>query len=140
MQQLGFEPHVINVPGDITWEFERFAFEEAGRLLERRTLLPSRTILCAHDRIAFGVIAAAFQKGIRVGHGADYDLRVAGHDDHPLARYACPPITTVAQNYNEIGRLSIELLFQKLNEEADDATRMRERILLSADLMLRKSA
>ncbi|WP_162822924.1 substrate-binding domain-containing protein, partial [Escherichia coli] len=67
-------------------------------------------------------------------------LRVAGHDDHPLARYACPPITTVAQNYNEIGRLSIELLFQKLNEEADDATRMRERILLSADLMLRKSA
>ena len=46
----------------------------------------------------------------------------------------------MAQNYNEIGRLSIELLFQKLNEEADDATRMRERILLSADLMLRKSA
>jgi DNA-binding LacI/PurR family transcriptional regulator len=46
----------------------------------------------------------------------------------------------VAQNYNEIGRLSIELLLQKLHEETDGATRMRERILLSADLMLRKSA
>ena len=140
MQRLGFEPHVLNVPDIVTWDFERFAFDEAGRLLDRRELLPSRTILCSNDRIAFGVIAAAFQKGIKVGHGADYDLRVAGHDDHPLSRYACPPITTVAQNYNEIGRLSIELLLQKLNEEADDTTRMRERILLSADLMLRKSA
>ncbi|CDN95117.1 Transcription regulator, LacI family [Agrobacterium tumefaciens] len=140
MRRLGFEPQVINVPDIVTWDFERFAFDEAGRLLEGAGSMPSRTILCANDRIAFGVIAAAFQKGIRVGHGADYDLRVAGHDDHPLSRYACPPITTVAQNYNEIGRLSIELLLQKLDEEADDTTRMRERILLSADLMLRKSA
>ncbi|MCZ4430229.1 LacI family DNA-binding transcriptional regulator [Agrobacterium sp. SOY23] len=140
MQRLGFEPRLLDVAKPARWDFERFAFDEASRLFEKADLLPSRTVLCANDRIAFGVIAAAFQKGIRVGHGAGYDLRVAGHDDHPLSRYACPPITTVAQNYNEIGRLSIELLLQKLNEEADDTTRMRERILLSADLMLRKSA
>ncbi|QCL76831.1 MULTISPECIES: LacI family DNA-binding transcriptional regulator [Agrobacterium] len=140
MQRLGFEPTLLDVAKPARWDFERFAFDEASRLFEKVELLPTRTILCANDRIAFGVIAAAFQKGLKVGHGAGYDLRVAGHDDHPLSRYACPPITTVAQNYNEIGRLSIELLLQKMNGEDDDTTRMRERILLSADLMLRKSA
>jgi len=95
-------------------------------------------VLCANDRVAFGVIGAAFQLGLKVGHGADCDLRVAGHDDHPLSRYACPPITTVAQNYNEIGRLAIELLLARLDEKA--AKRESGRILLNAELMLRSSA
>ncbi|MCZ7852558.1 LacI family DNA-binding transcriptional regulator [Agrobacterium salinitolerans] len=140
MRRLGREPLCLDVAKPARWDFERFAFDEASRLFERMGDLPSRTILCANDRIAFGVISAASQKGMKVGHGTGYDLRVAGHDDHPLSRYANPPITTVAQNYNEIGRLSIELLFQKLNEEAGQSTRIRDRILLSADLMLRKSA
>ncbi|EJZ16518.1 substrate-binding domain-containing protein, partial [Rhizobium sp. Pop5] len=67
------------------------------------------------------------------------DLRVAGHDDHPLSRYACPPITTVAQNYNEIGRLAIELLLDRLGESEGPAA-PAGRILLNAELMLRTSA
>lgn len=79
---------------------------------------------------------------MRVGHGADCDLRVAGHDDHPLSRYACPPITTVAQNYNEIGKLAIELLLNKLGEStaSTPSATVEERILLNAELMLRSSA
>ena len=65
-------------------------------------------------------------------------VRVAGHDDHPLSRYACPPITTVAQNYNEIGRLAIELLLERLDEKSP--AEKPERVLLNAELMLRSSA
>ncbi len=119
MTQLNAEPHMVPLPESTSWDFERFAFDNAIRLLKQGVdALPSRTILCANDRLAFGVIAAAYQLGLRVGHGGDCDLRVAGHDDHPLSQYACPPITTVAQNCDEIGRLAIKLLLQKLGEEA----------------------
>jgi len=59
-----------------------------------------------------------------------------------LSRYTCPPLTTVAQNYNEIGRLAIELLLFKLGETSHNGEAFRddERILLSAEIMLRGSA
>jgi DNA-binding LacI/PurR family transcriptional regulator len=138
MERLKVEPMVIPLSDAATWDFERFAFEEASRLFERPDRLPTRTLLCANDRLAFGVIAAAWQRGLKVGHGADCDLRVAGHDDHPLSEYACPPITTVAQNYNEIGRLAIELLLRKLGETGQPSG--KDQILLKSDLMLRQSA
>src|SRR6185369_6627733 len=112
------------------------AYVEAMRQFKMTTRIlkgggfPTKTVLCANDRVAFGVLGAAYQLGLKVGHGADCDLRVAGHDDHPLSRYACPPITTVAQNYNEIGRLAIELLLARLDEKA--AKRESGRILLNA--------
>ena len=142
METARLKPMVLDISAGDTWDFERFAFEEASRLFERPEELPTRTIVCANDRLAFGVIAAAWQKGLKVGHGTAYDIRVAGHDDHPLSQYACPPITTVAQNYNEIGRLAIGLLLKKLGEadDAEDLRLRRDQILLKSDLMLRASA
>ena len=52
-----------------------------GMLLETDGKFPRSTVLCANDRIAFGVIGAAYQMGLRVGHGNASNLRVAGHDD-----------------------------------------------------------
>lgn len=142
MEQFRMTPSIVKLADVKTWDFERFGFEEATRILTSEGAFPTRTVLCANDRVAFGVIAAAYQQGLRVGHGAAHDLRVAGHDDHPLSRYACPPITTVAQNYGEIGKLAIELLLGKLGETADEATGLRadERILLNAEIRLRSSA
>ncbi|PZM14561.1 LacI family DNA-binding transcriptional regulator [Rhizobium tubonense] len=142
MEQFRMTAEIVAVADLKTWDFERFGFEEATRILQSKSGFPTRTVLCANDRIAFGVIAAAYQQGLRVGHGADCDLRVAGHDDHPLSKYACPPLTTVAQNYNEIGRLAIELLFHKLDEmpSGTATSQADERILLTAEIMLRSSA
>ncbi len=141
MERLGQQPEVLPIEDADTWDFEKFAFDRACRLFDEPERLPSGTILCANDRIAFGVISAAQQKGLKVGHGEGFDLRVAGHDNHPLSRYACPPITTVAQNYDEIGRLSIELMLQKIAErQGEPAGVIPERILLSAAIMLRSSA
>ena len=140
MESFRLAPVIIDLSEATTWDFERFAFDEASRLFRDPASLPTKTILCANDRLAFGVISAAYHAGLNVGHGSDCDIRVAGHDDHPLSRYACPPITTVAQNYNEIGRLSIELLLQKMDEAPPSGSIVADRTLLSAELMLRKSA
>jgi DNA-binding LacI/PurR family transcriptional regulator len=142
MEQFRMTPAIVALTGIKSWDFERFGFDEATRILTSGQGFPTRTVLCANDRVAFGVIAAAYQQGLKVGHGASCDLRIAGHDDHPLSRYACPPITTVAQNYNEIGRLAIELLLDKLGEEpVDTDSRYADgRILLNAQIMLRASA
>ncbi|CDX40290.1 LacI family transcription regulator (fragment) [Mesorhizobium sp. SOD10] len=139
MHGFKMTPSIVAVEDVRSWDFEKFGHDEALRILKGQGF-PTRTVLCANDRIAFGVISAAYELGLKVGHGADCDLRVAGHDDHPLSRYACPPITTVAQNYNEIGRLAIELLLRRLDENAPAAKRDNARVLLNAELMLRRSA
>ena len=142
MRQLRMEPIVVPIVEQRSWDFEKFGYDQTTRILQGKDTFPTKTILCANDRIAFGVISAAYQSGLKVGHGADCDLRVAGHDDHPLSRYACPPLTTVAQNYNEIGRLAIELLLHKLGESSERRFAFPEngRILLKAEIMLRESA
>ncbi len=140
MTAQGRTPVLVDLPAQSTWDFEQFGFEQATEILNRRGF-PSRTLVCANDRIAFGVVSAAWRHGLKIGHGPAFDLRIAGHDDHPLSRYTCPPLTTVAQDYAQIGSLAIALLLKKLGEaDGDDIRLSRDRILLDGALMLRQSA
>ncbi|KXF75240.1 LacI family transcriptional regulator [Paramesorhizobium deserti] len=142
MQRLKMEPVVLPIEKVETWDFEKFGYDEMLKFLKNGKKLPTNTVLCANDRVAFGAISAAYHAGLKIGRDADCDLRIAGHDDHPLSRYACPPITTVAQNYNEIGRLAMALLMHKLGESSHATAPLPagERILLNAEIMLRESA
>lgn len=141
MEDLNLEPCLVPVDMDLNWDFEKFAFDTTIRIL-RHGSFPTKTILCGNDRIAFGVAAAAYQAGLTIGRRWNDDLRLAGHDDQPFARYMSPPLTTVAQNHGEIGRFAIELLFDKLGEGRDTKTVLpaSERILFNAELILRMSA
>ena len=136
MERLGHEPKVIQVEGS-GWEFERIGLEGGMRLISERSL-PSETILCSNDRLAIGLLAAAYQKGLRVGHGPGCALRIAGHDDHPWSQFTCPPLTTVAQNYVGIAEKSVELLFSLIH--GDSANTGRPEHLFDGTLVLRSSA
>jgi len=136
MERLGHDPQIVRVEGS-DWEFEGIGLEEGARLIQERAL-PSDTILCSNDRLAIGLIAAAYQKGLRVGHGPGCALRIAGHDDHPWSRFTCPPLTTVSQDYTAIAERSVELLFQLIeNGKLDE---YRPEILFEGSLVLRSSA
>lgn len=141
MLRRGLEPIVIPLDRSVTWEFERYAFEQANRVLASGGF-PTRTVLCGNDRVAFGVLAAVNQAGLKVGIEKDCDLRVAGHDNQPLSEYIWPPLTTVSQNTTEMGRLAINLLLSRLDSSrVFDAHRTRgEHILVNAELVLRSSA
>ncbi|AZO36800.1 LacI family DNA-binding transcriptional regulator [Mesorhizobium sp. M2A.F.Ca.ET.037.01.1.1] len=136
MQRLGFEPIVFGDTDDYTWEFERIGYEQTEKLLGNGGL-PGKTILCANDRLAFGVMAAAFSKGLKVGRKPGCDLRIAAHDDHPLSRYTCPALTTMAQDFAAMAGRSVETLLAMLDE---DAAAVTPKVSLDATLVMRQSA
>ena len=128
MRERGAQPVIFDIPS-LDWDFERQAFEEAMRLFKTGAPVGG-TILCANDRVAFGAMAAACQVGISVGRLAD--LRIAGHDDHPLSQYACPSLTTVAQDVDRLATVSLERLMQGIAEGAnkDSADRLEARLIM----------
>lgn len=63
-------------------------------------------IACANDEVALGVIRALLDRGLRVPE----DVSVIGFDDHPLAAFASPPLTTIRQDFETVGALSFALL------------------------------
>lgn len=136
MEALGFEPKIVRVEG-AGWDFERIGLEEGGRLLAGARL-PSRTILCSNDRLAVGLVAAAYQEGLRVGRGYGCALRIAGHDDHPWSRFTSPSLTTVSQDYVAITKSSVETLFSLIN--GGDGNEGRREILFDGKLIVRNSA
>jgi DNA-binding LacI/PurR family transcriptional regulator len=141
MRRRGMEPEVIPVQHSTTWDFERYAYDEANRLL-REGGFPTSIVLCGNDRVAFGVLAAVNQAGKKVGITPDCDVRVAGHDNQPLSEYIWPPLTTVQQNTAEMGRRAINLLLSRIDSSRvlDEPRTRGEHILVNADLVLRSSA
>lgn len=108
MEELGHPPQIVQAAGE-GWDFEEIGRREGGAALDRGAFA-SRTILCSNDRLAIGMLAAACERGLRVGRSQICDLRIAGHDDHPLSRYTCPALTTVSQDYAAIAARSVETL------------------------------
>ena len=136
MERLGHEPHVVHVPGE-GWDFEEVGFVQGRAVLQKRGFATD-TVLCSNDRLAIGLLSAAFEAGLRVGRGPGCAMRIAGHDDHPFARYTCPSLTTVAVNFAEISALSVETLFRVI--ESGGALPARESRRLDGRLVMRDSA
>ncbi|MGD1923501.1 MAG: LacI family DNA-binding transcriptional regulator [Paracoccaceae bacterium] len=136
MEGLGHTPVIVQVEG------EGWAFEEIGRAGGIKALAAERfktnTVLCSNDRLAIGLLTACYERGVRVGRHESCDLRVAGQDDHPFSRFTCPPLTTVAQDYDAISRRSVTALFAAVG--ADTQTVTNERILFEGRLVMRDSA
>jgi DNA-binding LacI/PurR family transcriptional regulator len=141
MERLNFEPRFANLPPTNEWNFEKVSFDEATRIL-RGGSFPTKTLLCANDRVAFGVLAAMYQAGLKVGFAPDCQFRVAGHDNQRLSAFTCPPLTTVSQDSDEMGRIALDLLFSRIDHEKTEQNSNlgKDRILLNAELILRKSA
>jgi LacI family transcriptional regulator len=84
---------------------------EAGGYAAMQTLLAGsprpRAVFAANDMMAMGAMVAIREAGLRVPE----DIAVAGFDDIPVARLLNPPLTTVAQFPERLGRRAAELLF-----------------------------
>jgi DNA-binding LacI/PurR family transcriptional regulator len=67
-------------------------------------------IFVANDQMALGVLRAMHEAGRKVPE----QLSVVGFDDVPEAPYFSPPLTTVRQDFDEMGSRSVRLLLQML--------------------------
>lgn len=136
MARQGHQAHVFQAEGD-GWDFEEIGKTEGGRMLVGE-VFPTNTILCSNDRLAIGMLSAAYGAGLSVGHGVGSSLRIAGHDDHPFARFTCPPLTTIAQDYAGIADRAVSTLFNIM--ESDHRPPEREVSLFDGRLVMRDSA
>lgn len=136
MERHGHAAQIHQVPGD-GWDFEEIGLTEGGRLISAGAF-ETNTVLCSNDRLAIGMLSAAYSLGVRVGHGAGCTMRIAGQDDHPFSRYTCPPLTTIAQDYAAIANQAASTLFRILDSETRLAE--REETLFEGKLVMRASA
>jgi DNA-binding LacI/PurR family transcriptional regulator len=68
-------------------------------------------IVCASDPMALGAIRAARQLGLEV----PADVSIVGYDDSALMNCTEPPLTTVRQPIEAMGRMVIELLVAQMD-------------------------
>ena len=54
------------------------------------------------------------------GRAVPRDVSVVGFDDVPFARYLTPPLTTVRQDFEEIGRRSVHMLLDAIDGAGED--------------------
>lgn len=101
----------------------RADFSEEGGLEAGRALLDQggfSAVVCANDRSAIGLYAAARERGLRLPR----DLSVVGFDDLPWSAFLDPPLTTLRQPSREMGRLAAERLFAAGGRDAWHGVRM----------------
>jgi DNA-binding LacI/PurR family transcriptional regulator len=71
-------------------------------------------IICASDPLALGAVRAARRAGL----GVPDAVSVVGYDDSPLMACTDPPLTTVRQPIEAIGRAAVELLVGQVEGSA----------------------
>ncbi|MBK0329471.1 LacI family DNA-binding transcriptional regulator [Rhodobacteraceae bacterium F11138] len=136
MERHGLPAHIFQAEGD-GWDFEDIGRSRGHEMLAEQ-VFPTNTILCSNDRLAIGMLSAAYGLGLRVGHGSGCDLRIAGHDDHPFSRFTCPPLTTIAQDYSAIAQQAVKTLFHAIESEKRDTS--QSETLFEGKLVMRSSA
>ncbi|MBB4691962.1 DNA-binding LacI/PurR family transcriptional regulator [Actinoplanes abujensis] len=88
-------------------------------------------IFCANDQMALGVLRALHERGRRVPQ----DVSVAGFDDIPDAASYLPPLTTVHQDFAEVGRQCVQGLLDQIRHH----TRTPGTVLVPTTLVQRAS-
>jgi DNA-binding LacI/PurR family transcriptional regulator len=73
----------------------------------------------ANDQMALGVLRALHERGRRVPE----DVSVVGFDDIPEAASFMPPLTTVHQDFSEVGRRCVDSVLRQIrNDEEETGT------------------
>jgi LacI family transcriptional regulator len=86
-------------------------------------------IICASDLIASGAIAEVTKRGLRVPE----DISIIGFDDLPFCTNLNPPLTTIRQDRQNLGRSAMFLLDCLINNIPIN------KVLLHAQFILRES-
>jgi DNA-binding LacI/PurR family transcriptional regulator len=106
----------------------RSGYELGQELLQ----IPKLTaVFVANDQMALGLLRRLHEAGREVPR----DLSLVGFDDIPEAAYFTPPLTTVRQDFSELGRRCLHLLLSRIEGERDLA-----RVVVAAELVVRDSS
>lgn len=68
-------------------------------------------VFVGNDQMALGLLRALHERGVRVPE----DISVVAFDDIPEAEFMLPPLTTIRQDFDEVGRRSMATLLALLD-------------------------
>jgi DNA-binding LacI/PurR family transcriptional regulator len=118
------------LPGpEVEGDWSAASGHRAGLLIGRSPDVTA--VFVANDTMALGVLKALHECGRRVPE----DVSVVGFDDVPEAEYYWPALTTVNQQFSELGRRAVGLTVRALEGEQEPAS-----TLLVPELITRASS
>jgi len=94
------------IRGDFSLESGRSAAARILAMAERPT-----AVFCSADMVAFGLISGLNAGGLRVPE----DVSVIGFDDIEMSQYYVPPLTTIRQDRQRLGREAAMALMARLS-------------------------
>lgn len=105
----------LDVDPDLVWQGD-FTREGAYQVVKQRLAgeraLGATAIFASNDLMAIGAIQALQEEGLRIPE----DVSVIGFDGVEVGKYLTPPLTTVQQPINELGRQVAHTLLGVLEE------------------------
>ena len=107
LQSAGIEPPPLRWGGD----WSAWSGYRAGIALARERDVTA--VFAANDQMSLGLSAALREQGRRVPD----DVSIVGFDDLPEAEFFAPPLTTVRQDFWELGRRAMVLVERVLAGE-----------------------
>lgn len=118
-------PTTAPILGDWTADFGYYAGRELLRVRDFSALFS------ANDQMALGLMHAIRDAGLDVPG----DISIVGFDDIPEAAHFTPPLTTVRQDFAELGRRCVDALLGPLDNAGEPA-----HSLIEPELVIRSSA
>jgi DNA-binding LacI/PurR family transcriptional regulator len=113
------------------------ALRDAGLTLDRRLVMPAPSyhrqdgaeamtrllhldeppdaVFCFNDLMAFGAIRTILSRGLRIPG----DIAVVGFDDIEEGQFSTPTLTTISPDKEQIARLAVSLLHERLGSGRD---------------------
>jgi len=109
---------------------QQTAYALTKRLLQSVDYPPT-AIFASNDISAFGAMDAARECGFRIPD----DISVIGFDDIPQASLVYPKLTTVRQPLEQMGKVAVKLLLERI----EDRRLPPQRVVLATQLVIRDS-
>jgi DNA-binding LacI/PurR family transcriptional regulator len=91
-------------------------------------------VFVSNDQMALGLLRAFGENGVRVPE----DVSLVGFDDQPEAAYFMPPLTTVRQDFEELGKRCMDLMRAQIEGGAGGSTGVVEPELVVRASTLRR--
>ncbi|MBB5785332.1 LacI family DNA-binding transcriptional regulator [Nonomuraea jabiensis] len=117
------------VPEPLAGDWSPRAGYEAGKSLAAMEGVTA--VFAGNDQMALGVLRALSEAGVRVPD----QISVVGFDDIPESEFFSPPLTTVRQDFDVVGRHCIEVLLRQI----DAGPTAYERLVVPPSFVVRSS-
>jgi DNA-binding LacI/PurR family transcriptional regulator len=109
--------HGLEAPQPIAGDWLAASGDAAGRAILSHG--QATAVFVGNDQMSIGLLHACREAGVRVPE----DLSVIGFDDIPEAAYFAPPLTTMRQDFDGLGRDIMATVLDVLRDEPDAVDR-----------------